>query len=47
MKHIYSIEKGKLEIGNILISEGYNKVKNLGKNNERRYSPISYERNEC
>ncbi|WP_305809246.1 hypothetical protein [Staphylococcus epidermidis] len=31
MKHIYSIEKGKLEIGNILISEGYNKVKNHGK----------------
>lgn len=31
VKHIYSIEKGKLEIGNILISEGYNKVKNHGK----------------
>ncbi|MCG2382306.1 hypothetical protein K4S39_07235 [Staphylococcus epidermidis] len=31
VKHIYSIEKGKLEIGNILISEVYNKVKNLGK----------------
>ena len=31
VKHIYSIEKGKLEIGNILISEGYNKVKNYGK----------------
>ncbi|MEJ7183561.1 hypothetical protein ACUW92_000427 [Staphylococcus epidermidis] len=31
VKHIYSIEKRKLEIGNILISEGYNKVKNYGK----------------
>ncbi|MCT1763201.1 hypothetical protein [Staphylococcus epidermidis] len=31
MKHIYSIEKGKLKIENILISEGYNKVKNHGK----------------
>ena len=31
VKHIYSIEKGNLEIGNILISEGYNKVKNHGK----------------
>ena len=31
VKHIYSIEKGKLDIGNILISEGYNKVKNHGK----------------
>ncbi|MGX0195843.1 T7SS effector LXG polymorphic toxin [Staphylococcus haemolyticus] len=31
VKYIYSIEKGKLDIGNILISEGYNKVKNYGK----------------
>ena len=31
VKHIYSIEKGKLDIANILISEGYNKVKNHGK----------------